>query len=94
MNAGDKPIIGMKDVINRTGTFTIEIPCPRSRTAATIRIEMRDGQMLTFADEFSLSFHIHFYRLLKWLIIGPFAFTAISLLAAQSAASYFSPLPS
>lgn len=29
----------------------------------------------------SLSFHIHFYRLLKWLIAGPFIAAAIALLA-------------
>jgi hypothetical protein len=29
----------------------------------------------------SLSFHIHFYRLLKWLIAGPFLVAGLVLLA-------------
>ena len=37
MNAGDHPVIGMADVLNTTGAFTMEIPCPRSRSTATIR---------------------------------------------------------
>lgn len=42
---------------------------------------MRDESKLLFVDEFSLSFHIHFYRLLKWLIVAPFAAAAVALLA-------------
>lgn len=42
---------------------------------------MRDETRLLFVDEFSLSFHIHFYRLLKWLIAAPFAAAAAALLA-------------
>ena len=37
MNAGEHPVIGMADVLNATGAFTMEIPCPRSRSTATIR---------------------------------------------------------
>lgn len=81
MNAGDHPVIGMADILNNTGVFTMEIPCPRSRSTATIRVEMRDESRLLFVDEFSLSFHIHFYRLLKWLIAAPFAMAAAALLA-------------
>ncbi|KAL4443840.1 hypothetical protein ABPG75_011577 [Micractinium tetrahymenae] len=81
MNAGEHPVIGMADVINGTGAYTMEIPCPRSRSTATIRVEMRDETRLLFVDEFSLSFHIHFYRLLKWLIAGPFIAAGVALLA-------------
>jgi hypothetical protein len=42
---------------------------------------MRDESKALFVDEFSLSFHIHFYRLLKWLIAAPFAAAALALLA-------------
>ena len=37
MNAGAHPVIGMADTLNATGPFTMEIPCPRSRSSATIR---------------------------------------------------------
>jgi hypothetical protein len=141
MNAGEHPVIGMADVLNSTGAFTMEIPCPRSRSTATIRVEMRDETRLLFVDEFrwgscgwgrrswaaaasgnglrkvlgqqahthscvlhlgthpstrvvpprlpatpprSLSFHIHFYRLLKWLIAGPFLAAALALLAFRA----------
>ncbi|EFN59750.1 hypothetical protein CHLNCDRAFT_133373 [Chlorella variabilis] len=84
MNSGEHPVIGMADVINSTGAFTMEIPVPRSRSTATIRVEMRDETKLLFVDEFSLSFHIHFYRLLKWLIAGPFVAAAMALLAFRA----------
>lgn len=45
------------------------------------RVEMRDETRLLFVDEFSLSFHIHFYRLLKWLVAAPFAAAAAAVLA-------------
>lgn len=52
MNSGERPIIGMADVINGTGAYTMEIPCPRSRATATVRVEMRDETRLLFVDEF------------------------------------------
>ncbi len=52
MNAGERPVIGMADVLNGTGAYTMEIPCPRSRSTATIRVEMRDESRLVFVDEF------------------------------------------
>ena len=50
------------------------------------RVEMRDETRLLFVDEFSLSFHIHFYRLFKWLVAAPFGACALALLAAAFAA--------
>ena len=55
-------------------------PC-HPRAPPPGRVEMRDESRLLFVDEFSLSFHIHFYRLLKWLIAAPFAMAAAALLA-------------
>jgi hypothetical protein len=52
MNAGEQPVIGMADILNTTGAFSLEIPCPRSRSTATIRVEMRDESGLVFVDEF------------------------------------------
>jgi len=83
MNAGDQPVIGMADVMNTTGTYTIEVPSPRSRTTATIRLEMKDESGVMFVDEFALSFHMHFYRLLKWLVVLPFMFAAVAVLGTE-----------
>jgi len=94
MNAGDQPIIGMSQVVNASGMYTLDVPCPRTRTSATIRVEMKDESGAVFFDEFALSFHIHFYRLLKWLVVGPFAFTAAALLAYNGAEAFHVHLPS
>ena len=69
MGMGDQPVIGMSNIVNKTGTYVMEIPCPRTRTSATIRVEMKDETGAVFSDEFALSFHIHFYRLLKCLML-------------------------
>jgi hypothetical protein len=71
MNAGDQPVIGLTQLVNSSGTYTINLPCPRSRTTAMIRLEMKDEAGSTYVDEFPLSFHVHFYRILKWLVVGP-----------------------
>lgn len=77
MNAGDHPIIGLSQTVNTSGTYTIDLPTPRSRTTASIRLEWKDEHGSLYIDEFPMSFHVHFYRLLKWLVVGP-----LSLMAA------------
>lgn len=94
MGMGDQPVIGMSNTVNKTGTYVMEIPCPRTRTSATIRVEMKDETGSVFSDEFALSFHIHFYRLLKWLAVGPFAFTAAAVLFMSGRNSLRVELPS
>lgn len=84
MNTGERPVIGMSDTVNTTGTFVLEVPCPRTRTTATIRVEMHDEQGMVFWDEFTLSFHMHFYRLLKWMAVAPFLFTAAAMLTFRA----------
>ncbi len=37
MNSGDQPVIGMADFVNKTGTFILEVPTPRTRCTATLR---------------------------------------------------------
>lgn len=72
MNYGNQPvIIGMSDTFHAPGKYTLEIPCPRSRSTATIHLEMTDVNGITYVDTFAQSFHMHFYRLLKWMIAGP-----------------------
>lgn len=94
MNRGDQPIIGTSQVVNATGWYTLDVPCPRTRTSATIRVELQDESGAVFSDEFALSFHIHFYRLLKWLVVGPFIFTAAALLTFSGASGLRAQLPS
>jgi len=77
MNTGEQPVIGLTQYVNSTGTYTIDLPCPRSRTTATIRLSVTDENGSTYVDEFPLSFHVHFYRLLKWLVVLPL--TAMSM---------------
>lgn len=81
MNAGDHPIIGLSQTINSSGTYTIDLPAPRSRTTACIRLEWKDDNGSIYVDEFPMSFHVHFYRLLKWLVVGPLSLMAAVVLA-------------
>ena len=36
-----------------------------------------------FVDDFSLSFHMHYYRLLKWLLAVPFTAAALAVLGMK-----------
>ena len=67
---------------------------PRTRTSATIHVEMKDGSGAIFVDEFALLFHIHFYRMLKWIAVEPFAFTAPAVLLMNGKKALRSELPS
>lgn len=81
MNAGHSPVIGVADTVAEPGTYTLEVPCPRSRATATVHVEMTDAHGLTLVDEFSLSFHVHFHKLLKWVIALPLGLMAAILWA-------------
>ena len=71
MKSGPQPVIGVIDTMQRPGQYILEIPCPKTRTTAAVRIEMFDKHMLQYVDEFSVSFHMQFYKLFKWLIAVP-----------------------
>lgn len=34
-------------------------------------VEMLDEHKSYFSDEFSMSFHMHFYRIIKWILVLP-----------------------
>ena len=36
-----------------------------------------------YTDDFSLSFHMHYYRLLKWLVAVPFTAAALAVLSMK-----------
>ncbi|KAL2652047.1 hypothetical protein R1flu_020175 [Riccia fluitans] len=53
------------------GVYTVTLPCVATRTGGSVLVEMLDSNSLYFHDEFSLTFHMHYYRLLKWLLTLP-----------------------
>ena len=44
---------------------------PPPQASAVVRLEMVDSSGLLYSDEFALSFHMHFHRLLKWAVALP-----------------------
>lgn len=71
-----------------------QLPCPRTRTTATVHLRLRDGQGQVFEDAFAMSFHVHFHRLLKWLVAAPVVTCALALLAASAQDDARPALPS
>eukprot|EP00879_Flechtneria_rotunda_P003998 GHRR01004239.1.p1 GENE.GHRR01004239.1~~GHRR01004239.1.p1 ORF type:complete len:449 (+),score=111.00 GHRR01004239.1:366-1712(+) len=82
MNTGPQPVIGVSDVIDKPGKTVIEIPCPRTRTTATVHLDLVTQHGLHYEDEFVVSFHMHFHKLLKWLIALPLLAMAMVVVAA------------
>jgi hypothetical protein len=62
MKAGPQPVIGVADKMDKPGSYILELPVPRTRTTATIHVEMVDSHGMVFVDEFPLSFHMHFHK--------------------------------
>ncbi|KAG2483407.1 hypothetical protein HYH03_017715 [Edaphochlamys debaryana] len=84
MASGDAPVVGVADSFPGPGVYTVDIPCPRSQSSAVVRLELVDGNGLAYADEFALSFHMHFHRLLKWAVALPLGLmVGVLLLATQ-----------
>ncbi|CAI5508892.1 unnamed protein product [Closterium sp. Naga37s-1] len=73
-----------EETFQHAGVHTLVIPTPKRRTHATFFIEMEDERRLHFHDEFALSFHIHFYRLLKWILALPLLIMAAALVARSA----------
>ena len=59
--------------------YAMQVPCPRTRSTATVHIEMVDSNQMVFTDSFALSFHFQFHRLLKWLLVLPFVACAVAV---------------
>lgn len=55
---------------------------------------MVDESRQMFGDSFALSFHMHFHRLLKWLLVAPFVACAAALLSLQFEVDLADALPS
>lgn len=84
--------IKQNQIINSPGKHRIKLPTVGVRTTGTVLVEMVDRNGLYFSDDFSLTFHMHYYRLLKWLLVLPMLgmFCVLVILRPQEAV----PLPS
>lgn len=84
--------IKINQTFNRPGKYRIELPTVGVRTTGTVVVEMVDKNGLYFSDDFSLTFHMYYYRLLKWLLVLPMMgmFGVLVILRPQEAM----PLPS
>lgn len=83
MNSGDQPIIGMSETYQRPGRYTIHLPCPKSRATALVRVELQTPNGIIFVDEYAQSFHMHFDKLLKWLVAAPLLAMGLFLLVLR-----------
>nr|XP_043620532.1 protein DEFECTIVE IN EXINE FORMATION 1 [Erigeron canadensis] len=59
------------NVYDKPGKYRMKLPTVGVRTTGTVLVEMTDKNGLHFSDEFSLTFHLHYYKLLKWLLVLP-----------------------
>ncbi|PON63713.1 Quinoprotein alcohol dehydrogenase-like domain containing protein [Trema orientale] len=84
--------IKQNQIIDSPGKHRIKLPTVGVRTTGTVLVEMVDRNGLYFSDEFSLTFHMYYYRLLKWLLVIPMLgmFGVLVILRPQEAM----PLPS
>lgn len=63
--------IKKNEVFEKAGKYRLKLPTVGVRTTGTVVVEMTDKNGLYFSDEFSLTFHLHYYKLLKWLLVLP-----------------------
>lgn len=63
--------IKLNQVYDRPGKYRMKLPTVGVRTTGTVIVEMLDTNGLHFSDEFSLTFHMYYYKLLKWLVLLP-----------------------
>ncbi|XVF76766.1 hypothetical protein PTKIN_Ptkin13bG0293400 [Pterospermum kingtungense] len=84
--------IKQNNIFERPGKYRIKLPTVGVRTTGTVVVEMVDKNGLYFSDDFSLTFHMYYYRLLKWLLVLPMLgmFGVLAILRPQEAM----PLPS
>lgn len=94
MKAGDQPVVGLTDTYDAPGTYSLTIPCPRARVSGSVYVEMVDETGVVYHDEYAVSFHVGFHRLLKWLLAVPFTAMALSLLTMKNLAGRETQLPS
>ncbi|KAK1321267.1 hypothetical protein QJS10_CPA03g01827 [Acorus calamus] len=84
--------IKQNEIVDKPGRHRVKLPTVPVRTTGTVLVEMVDKNGVYFSDEFSLTFHMHYYKLLKWLLVLPMLgmFGMLVILRPQEGA----PLPS
>ena len=65
---------------SQSGVYTEVVPSPQHRGAGVVIVRMKNHHGQLYEDSFSLSFNVHFYKTLKWIVFVPFAATAIVVL--------------
>lgn len=63
--------IKSSQIYDKPGKYRMKLPTVGVRTTGTVLVEMIDRNGLYFSDEFSLTFHLYYYKLLKWLLVLP-----------------------
>ncbi|KAJ3682677.1 hypothetical protein LUZ60_012904 [Juncus effusus] len=67
---GERKIV-VNEVHDKPGKKKVKLPTVPVRTTGTVLVEMVDKNGLYFSDEFSLTFHMYYYKLLKWMVVLP-----------------------
>lgn len=67
---GEREIV-QNQMFSKPGKQRIKLPTVPVRTTGSVLVEMVDKNGIHFSDEFSLTFHMHYYKLLKWLLVLP-----------------------
>lgn len=88
---GERRIM-QNQIFNSPGRHRIKLPTVGVRTTGTVVVEMVDKNGIYSSDDFSLTFHMYYYKLLKWLLVLPMLgmFGVLVILRPQEAM----PLPS
>ncbi|GLT92662.1 hypothetical protein SLE2022_104890 [Rubroshorea leprosula] len=88
---GERRIM-QNQIFNRPGRYRIKLPTVGVRTTGTVVVEMVDRNGIYSSDDFPLTFHMYYYKLLKWLLVLPMLgmFGVLVILRPQEAM----PLPS
>ena len=80
---------GFVRVVNATydkpGRYAVVLDAPNTRSRGRVSIRVADRHKLFCEDAYAVSFHVRFYRALKWLLALPFAAaTAAVITLAQN----------
>jgi len=63
---------GVETRLDAPGRVAVDLPVPlRGPVSGTVVVRVVDGAGHVWEDRFSLSFHSHFPRMLRWLLAGP-----------------------
>jgi hypothetical protein len=82
LNMGASPVIGGSHTMEAPGAFVFTLPAPHAQTTATVRVSLVDARGVRAVDEFALSFHMRYHKLLKWLLALPLAASVAAAMAA------------